>query len=385
MKIEITIEGSEPYHYPLKKAQTLIGSAKECDISLSAEGVSRKHLLVVVEGEQFFVIDQGSANGTFVNDERLVPGQRVEFTSFFPVKLAANVTLALLSDEEAQDKKFDFASTLPKSEAPAAPAAASATRTRMVNQTTFNPTSGAEKKVAAGKPRPGKAPKEAADPKARNGKLLAAVVLVGGVAIFYLTRTPPVDEAPAPVVGDAPTQVQAPPPIQEPIIVMAPESYRSAVNLITASKCQSANDLAWCGPLKLPAPGMSATGALVEEKGVSLVLPYEESDKLHVAFAEDFDWPADKPLLPAKLDPRDQVILHLLRLPAKAWADFTETRRWLFVTFSGQAGYQVLYVADGVALGSQLAGTDRSQHLGLMRTNPTRVLATFSGYLRIAD
>jgi predicted component of type VI protein secretion system len=112
MRIEITIEGQEPITHKLTKDKTLLGAGSDCDILVEAEGLSRKHVMILAEGDQFFVVDQGSTNGAFINEERLVPGQRASFTSFFPIRLGAHVTIALLSDEESGMGSFDFAKDL---------------------------------------------------------------------------------------------------------------------------------------------------------------------------------------------------------------------------------------------------------------------------------
>lgn len=100
MRIEILIDGSvEPQIYPLNKPKLVLGSGETCDVIVSSTNVSRKHLIIVTEGDTFHVIDQGSTNGSFINEERLVPGRRTEFTSFFPVRLGTDVLISLLSDE----------------------------------------------------------------------------------------------------------------------------------------------------------------------------------------------------------------------------------------------------------------------------------------------
>ena len=66
--------------------------------------MSRKHLAILVEGDTYFVTDQGSTNGSFMNEERLVPGKKVEFTSFFPIRLGDNMLVSLLSDDDAANQ-----------------------------------------------------------------------------------------------------------------------------------------------------------------------------------------------------------------------------------------------------------------------------------------
>jgi len=55
--------------------RTLIGRAPECDIFLDDVTVSRKHAVIVQRDGGFFVNDQGSLNGTFVNRKRVESAQ----------------------------------------------------------------------------------------------------------------------------------------------------------------------------------------------------------------------------------------------------------------------------------------------------------------------
>ena len=48
-----------------------IGRAAECDVRVFDEGASRRHAIVRREGDQYFAIDQGSTNGTYVNGRRV--------------------------------------------------------------------------------------------------------------------------------------------------------------------------------------------------------------------------------------------------------------------------------------------------------------------------
>ena len=51
--------------------RTLIGRSPECDVFLDDVTVSRKHAVLVREGDTFRIEDQGSLNGTFVNRRRI--------------------------------------------------------------------------------------------------------------------------------------------------------------------------------------------------------------------------------------------------------------------------------------------------------------------------
>ena len=104
MRIEVTVGSNEPTIYPLSLPKITVGSSDSCEIVITTNGISRKHITIVTENDSFFIIDQGSTNGSFINEERLVPGKKTEFTSFFPVRLGDEVTISLLSEEEKRDK-----------------------------------------------------------------------------------------------------------------------------------------------------------------------------------------------------------------------------------------------------------------------------------------
>jgi hypothetical protein len=52
-------------------ARTRIGRSPDCDIFLDDVTVSRNHAVLVEEDGEFYVEDQGSLNGTFVNRKRI--------------------------------------------------------------------------------------------------------------------------------------------------------------------------------------------------------------------------------------------------------------------------------------------------------------------------
>lgn len=114
MRLEILVGDDEPRIYPLTKERITIGGSEDSDISIAATDVSRKHIVVIVEDENFFVVDQGSKNGSFINDEQLIPGKRVPFKSFFPVRLGSNTIISLISDEDFENsglEEFQFKSS----------------------------------------------------------------------------------------------------------------------------------------------------------------------------------------------------------------------------------------------------------------------------------
>ena len=50
-------------------------------------GVSRKHCKITLAGNQYFVEDLNSSNGTYVNATRITPGQRVPIENGWQLRL----------------------------------------------------------------------------------------------------------------------------------------------------------------------------------------------------------------------------------------------------------------------------------------------------------
>jgi two-component system, cell cycle response regulator len=59
--------------YPLDGRTIMLGRGEDCDIRLHDHSVSRRHARIEPAEEGFYVYDQQSTNGTFVNDKQLDP------------------------------------------------------------------------------------------------------------------------------------------------------------------------------------------------------------------------------------------------------------------------------------------------------------------------
>ena len=57
--------------FQLEGARTSVGRSPDCDIFLDDVTVSRNHAVLVERDGHFFIEDQGSLNGTFVNRRRI--------------------------------------------------------------------------------------------------------------------------------------------------------------------------------------------------------------------------------------------------------------------------------------------------------------------------
>lgn len=84
----------EPERYPditISKGQTIIGKKRDqVDICLESDTVSRIHAMLEKKGEDYFITDRNSMNGTFLNGERLRPNERRRILEGDRVSFAAH-------------------------------------------------------------------------------------------------------------------------------------------------------------------------------------------------------------------------------------------------------------------------------------------------------
>ncbi len=118
MRIEI-LQGHDSHktYYQIERNELIIGSSNQCDVVLSAPEVSRRHLSLLIRGDRYFIIDHNSTNGTFLNEEKIEAGQKVEWSFDTPLRLATGVIITLVEDgDEADTISYSSASTNKKTD-----------------------------------------------------------------------------------------------------------------------------------------------------------------------------------------------------------------------------------------------------------------------------
>jgi phosphoserine phosphatase RsbU/P len=102
--------GSHQRRLVITKLPFTIGRAEECDATIADFKVSRQHAKVVMEGNEYFLVDTESRHGTFLNGVRCqraklknrdeitlgVTGVKIIFLHDTPVSSAANMLLTRL-------------------------------------------------------------------------------------------------------------------------------------------------------------------------------------------------------------------------------------------------------------------------------------------------
>lgn len=354
MKLEISVEGQEPLIHKIKSQNTLFGSGSECDVVLQADGISRKHAIIHAEDDKYYVIDQGSTNGSFINEERLTPGSKALFTSFFPVKLGFHVTITLMDDDEAEaGGGFSFADALKKPESSIKKDSSQAvTRPKpsisggKTATKSLEAGSGKAKKAPSAK-RPGKSEKSADEKRMGTTKLLAFLLVAGSVGYFYwdkkqaevaeIAAQPPKIEE---VVKKIETQLS-----QESYQSANPQGVSAAANAANIMKCSFPMEKKVCEAMKLPDKTYSISGMVLTANAYVLVLPALRLEgKVFDTFREERGWEWNlRPYIDRRLDNRDVVALFLARTGADIWKDIPEDdkRDWIYVLFVNPQGSRV--------------------------------------------
>jgi pSer/pThr/pTyr-binding forkhead associated (FHA) protein len=117
MRLEIIHEDGRKEIFVTQKTSLTVGRSATADISIKSESLSRKHLTLNVTDGKIFLSDLASANGTFVNEEKLKPNTPLEWQSFFPIRVGPNIFISLLPDEDPMSEPLGLYS-MPKRSSP---------------------------------------------------------------------------------------------------------------------------------------------------------------------------------------------------------------------------------------------------------------------------
>ena len=100
MYLEVHIESNPPQVFLLDQNEIMVGCLPENEIYIDLESVSKRHVKLVCDKKKWFATDQGSTNGTFIENERLIPGQRKEIFVNQYLRLGDSVFIALVKNAQ---------------------------------------------------------------------------------------------------------------------------------------------------------------------------------------------------------------------------------------------------------------------------------------------
>jgi len=69
--LTVTVKGEELGTFDITTTPIIVGRDPKSDVVIKSETVSKSHLKIIPKGDQFFIVDLGSTNGTYVNGEKI--------------------------------------------------------------------------------------------------------------------------------------------------------------------------------------------------------------------------------------------------------------------------------------------------------------------------
>lgn len=108
MFVKIEIDSQEVATYKMSKTDINIGSSPAlAHIIITDKTISKKHARIVQEDGAWYVVDQGSTNGTFFDGQQLVPGKKIKIDVDDIIGLGSKVTMTLVSEADNAQELSD--------------------------------------------------------------------------------------------------------------------------------------------------------------------------------------------------------------------------------------------------------------------------------------
>lgn len=96
MFLKLTVDQKPAIIYRLNRSEIFIGSSPVSTISIQFPTISKNHLKILVEEQTCWVCDLGSTNGSYIENEKLIPGNKIKIDFDDTVRLGDKVFLTLL-------------------------------------------------------------------------------------------------------------------------------------------------------------------------------------------------------------------------------------------------------------------------------------------------
>lgn len=89
MNMKIFLMNDEhTFDFVIEKERVSVGRASHNDFCVPHHELSRDHFVLYVEDEEYFIQDQGSKNGVFIDGKRIEPYKK------FPINIKSQIVIA---------------------------------------------------------------------------------------------------------------------------------------------------------------------------------------------------------------------------------------------------------------------------------------------------
>ncbi len=98
MKLIFHFESKNSEEFIISKNKALIGRGSDCDVVLHHDGFSRHHAVIELQGGEFFITDNNSTNGVFIDSKRIPASTRVPLNTFLNLQIASAFQVECIDD-----------------------------------------------------------------------------------------------------------------------------------------------------------------------------------------------------------------------------------------------------------------------------------------------
>ncbi len=128
-KLSIEDDQGTPTVVPLARSEYTLGRAEDNSVRLTERNISRNHARLVKQGASWFLVDQNSYNGCFVNGARIAEPHPIGPSDLVQI---GDYRLELITDQIVQDTSGASRPALASNTLPSIPAADSSSTDRLV-------------------------------------------------------------------------------------------------------------------------------------------------------------------------------------------------------------------------------------------------------------
>jgi len=109
MFIKVEVKSKEPVIYIIEQNELIVGSSPDyCHLRIDHPSISKKHLKIIQENGQFFALDQGSTNGTYIKGEQVIPGKKVELKPGMKLRLGLYAFVSLIEHADKFERSYSW-------------------------------------------------------------------------------------------------------------------------------------------------------------------------------------------------------------------------------------------------------------------------------------
>jgi len=103
-ELKIWTPHKKPYTFPLIQEEISIGRSSDNDLIISDPLLSRKHATILQRGEEYFIKDNKSKNGTFLNGVKITKEEPLKDKN--KIKIGQTIIQFFAAEEEREEEKF---------------------------------------------------------------------------------------------------------------------------------------------------------------------------------------------------------------------------------------------------------------------------------------